>query len=108
VKLSPDLHEDVCIEKVQQLADVGVEGVILSNTRRTTTPWTGGLSGVSLHEATLQRVQTIKREIPHMKIIASGGIGLDGDIKRFCDAGADLIQIWTALIYRGPMLLRML
>ena len=63
---------------------------------------------MALHEATLKRVQMIKKEIPHMKVIASGGIGLDGDIERFSNAGADLIQIWTALIYRGPMLLRVL
>jgi len=108
VKLSPDMHDDQCLECVLQLSKLDIEGVILSNTRRTTSPWSGGLSGVALHESTLNRVEMIKKEIPHMKIIASGGIGLDHDVDRFRRAGADLIQIWTALIYRGPKIMRAL
>lgn len=108
VKLSPDLSTDQRSQTLSLLVELGIEGVILSNTQRTQSPWEGGKSGACLNQSTYSIVQQAKKEAPKLRIIASGGIGLDGDTKRFCSAGADLIQIWTALIYRGPQLLRRL
>jgi dihydroorotate dehydrogenase len=108
VKLSPDVSAEQRAQTLHQLVDLGIEGVILSNTQKTQTPWEGGKSGAGLHQNTYTIIKEAKKETPKLRIIASGGIGMDGDTERFCTAGADLIQIWTALIYRGPQLLRRL
>ena len=106
VKLSPDLHQETRMKMIEKLVEWNIEGVIISNTTKTLHPWEGGKSGAPLHDGTLALVQETRKNFPKLVIIASGGVGMDGDQKAFVDAGADLIQIWTALIYRGPKLLR--
>ncbi|MAA80596.1 MAG: dihydroorotate dehydrogenase (quinone) [Deltaproteobacteria bacterium] len=108
VKLSPNLEHNTRTGMIQKLVEWSVDGVILSNTTKTSHPWEGGKSGAPLHDATLSLIQETRSRFPNLVIIASGGIGLDGDLQTFIEAGADLIQIWTALVYRGPYLLRRL
>lgn len=108
VKLSPDLHNDARHKMIEKLIDWSIDGVILSNTHKTTLPWEGGKSGAPIHDATLSLVRQTRKDFPKLTIIASGGIGMDDDLRRFVEAGADLIQVWTALVYRGPKLLRRL
>ena len=93
-------------ELLQQLHALNVDGVILSNTQKTQEPFAGGKSGLPLRESSLNIIRACREQLPKTTIIASGGIGLDGDTQTFVEAGADLIQIWTALVYRGPSLLR--
>ena len=106
VKLSPDLSISTREELLQQLHALNVDGVILSNTQKTQEPFAGGKSGLPLRESSLNIIRACREQLPKTTIIASGGIGLDGDTQTFVEAGADLIQIWTALVYRGPSLLR--
>ena len=108
VKFSPDLSQEACLLRVDKVVEMGIDGIVLSNTRKVKVPLEGGLSGLPLREETLRRVGFLRKAHPSLKIIASGGIGLDGDVERFIKAGADLIQIYTALVYRGPMLLKYL
>ena len=91
-----------------KFSDWRIDGVILSNTTKTKEPWEGGKSGAPLHDQTLSLIHETRTNFPKLVIIASGGIGFDGDLEKFVSAGADLIQIWTALVYRGPNLLRRL
>jgi dihydroorotate dehydrogenase len=37
--------------------------------------------------------------------VASGGIGSAEDARRLLDAGSDLVQLWTGMIYAGPGLI---
>lgn len=108
VKLSPDLSQEQRCQTLHQLVELGVEGVVLSNTKRTLEPWEGGRSGAFLHDQTLGLIREAKAETPSLRLIASGGIGQDDDVALFTEAGADLVQVWTALIYRGPRLLQKL
>ena len=108
VKLSPNLPNEARIHMIQKLVDWKIDGVILSNTNKTSQPWEGGKSGAPLHNQTLGLIKQTREAFPELVIIASGGIGLDGDLHAFVEAGADLIQIWTALVYRGPNLIRRL
>jgi dihydroorotate dehydrogenase len=39
---------------------------------------------------------------PALPIVASGGIFTADDVAAAYDAGADLVQLWTGLVYRGP------
>ena len=108
VKLSPNLEREARMNMIQKLVEWNIDGVILSNTSKTSQPWEGGKSGAPLHDETLALIQETRQRFQNLVIIASGGIGLDGDLHTFTEAGADLIQIWTALVYRGPNLLRRL
>lgn len=93
---------------IECLHDLGVEGVILANTRRVAEPLAGGLSGAPLFEDTLALTQRAKQIAPQLCVIASGGVGTHQQRLELERCGADLVQVWTALIYRGPLLIRCL
>lgn len=68
----------------------------------------GGLSGVPLHARACKVVSFVRKQCPGLAIIGVGGISCPDDALRMRDAGADLIQVYTALIYKGPSLPRQL
>jgi dihydroorotate dehydrogenase len=63
----------------------------------------GGLSGLPLQRRATEVLKFIKRRSP-LPVISVGGIMSAEEALRRLDAGADLIQIYTGLIYRGPSL----
>ena len=63
----------------------------------------GGLSGRAVFPAMVRMVQDIRREIgPNVAINACGGIFSGEDAWEALRAGATTVQMYTALIYRGP------
>lgn len=113
VKLSPDLDESQLNELVDAIAGAGARGLILGNTtvrreglRSSAVPADGGLSGRPLLEGTLAAVvRARERAGLGLAIVGSGGIGSAEDARAAVDAGADLIELWTGLIYAGPGLI---
>ena len=117
VKLSPDLDDGVVVSLARALCDAGGQGVVLTNTRsggdglplRTRTAIRdepGGLSGKPLLARTLELIKAVRSELgDRVTIIASGGIGSGADAAGALEAGADLVQLWTGLVYRGPGLI---
>ncbi|MBV9619175.1 MAG: quinone-dependent dihydroorotate dehydrogenase [Verrucomicrobia bacterium] len=111
VKIAPDLSP-ADIERIVDSCETNrVAGIIATNTTldHSSIPSgqdeQGGLSGAPLREkaTALVRAITKRSTIP---VIASGGI-VDADSAREkFEAGAQLLQIYTGLIYRGPALLR--
>jgi dihydroorotate dehydrogenase len=93
-----------------------MEGVIATNTtlsRERLAPGSryaeeiGGLSGRPLHEQSLAIVRRVRELIgPGVVLIGAGGVASGADAQAMRDAGADLVQIYTALVYRGPALIR--
>jgi dihydroorotate dehydrogenase len=63
----------------------------------------GGLSGRPLLAGTLRAMRHVAAA--DRVVIASGGIGSGADARAALDAGADLVQLWTGLIYAGPGLI---
>lgn len=111
IKLSPDLDDSAFDRLVSTLADTVARGLIVANTtlqrhRSPSLHEPGGLSGPPLLSRTLARVERA-RELggPRLAIVASGGIGSARDARSLLDAGADLVQLWTGLVYRGPALI---
>jgi dihydroorotate dehydrogenase len=115
VKLSPDLAADDLAATAQVIRELSLDGVIATNTtldraavagqRHADRP--GGLSGAPLRE----RAATVVRDLrallgPDMPLIGVGGISSAADAAAMLAAGADLIQVYTGLIYRGPALVR--
>ena len=110
VKLSSDLESKARIELADAIAAAGAAGAIVSNTttdrsglRSSLASEAGGLSGRPLLARTLAAVEDVGGR--GMAVIASGGIGSAEDASRLLDAGADLVQLWTGMIYAGPGLI---
>ena len=115
VKLSADLPADGLTAIAEALAGSPAAGLVLANTSRARTGLRaelppgadqGGLSGRPLLEGMLAAIGTVKgRTKERFTLMASGGIFSGADARRALDAGADLVQLWTGLVYAGPGLI---
>jgi dihydroorotate dehydrogenase len=115
VKLAPDLDDGAFESLVAALADAGAAGVVVANTTlsrdglrapHSLAAEPGGLSGAPLRGRMLELVACGRRVAgSRLAIIASGGIGSGADAAAALGAGADLVQLWTGLVYRGPRLI---
>src|SRR5882672_2208178 len=113
VKLSPDL-DDAGIEAIaDRIAARGIDAVIATNTTVSrqgvehlpVAREQGGLSGAPLKARATAVVAKLRRALPSsVAIIGVGGIASAADAREKLDAGADLVQLYTALVYRGPEL----
>lgn len=110
VKLSPDVSDDERAALLDALADAPLVGAIVSNTtvtrptrHRRLAQEDGGLSGTPLLPMTLRAVAQAKTR--DLTVIASGGIGSGAAARAAVEAGADLVQLWTGMIYAGPGLI---
>ncbi len=115
VKLSPDLTEDELATTAGVIRALGIEGVIATNTtlRRPGVAGlpgageAGGLSGSPLLELSAGVVRRLRAELgTRTVIIGVGGIGSSAAAREMFAAGADLVQVYTGLVYRGPRLVR--
>lgn len=107
VKLSPDLAGedlDACVD----VAGRSAQGLVVSNTTisREDVPEpfkseAGGLSGRPLKTLATGLVRKV-RSMTTLPIIGVGGIETPEDAKERLAAGADLVQLYTGLIYGGP------
>jgi dihydroorotate dehydrogenase len=66
----------------------------------------GGLSGRPLLEPSNRVIRELRRQLPGMPIIGVGGIDSGAAAVAKLAAGADLVQLYTGLIYRGPALVQ--
>jgi dihydroorotate dehydrogenase len=111
VKISPDL-EDAAIEALaDRVAARGIDAVIATNTTVSRAGVehlpagreAGGLSGAPLKARATAVVAKLRRVLPErIPIIGVGGIASAADAREKLDAGATLVQLYTALVYRGP------
>jgi dihydroorotate dehydrogenase len=111
VKISPDVAETELESILAVCEDQRVSGIIATNTTldHSSIPQQldepGGLSGAPLRDRSTALVREIaaRSQIP---VIASGGIFNGDSAQEKFQAGAQLIQLYTGFIYRGPQLLR--
>jgi dihydroorotate dehydrogenase len=119
LKLAPDLSEEALHSCLLALVEAGWDGVVLTNTtterpshlRHSHQNETGGLSGrplTTLAQSCLQSAQTFleqKNLRSDLTLIGVGGIFSQEDALARQQAGADLVQIYSGLIYEGPKLI---
>ena len=115
VKLSPDLAADDLAATAQVIRELSLDGVIATNTTLDRAAVEGlphaerpgGLSGAPLRDRAATMVRDLRALLgPDMPLIGVGGISSAADAAAMLAAGADLIQVYTGLIYRGPALVR--
>ena len=113
LKLSPDLDGATVDDVARVLLQAPMDGVVATNTTvsREGAPraqgLAGGLSGAPLHESAICVVRRLRRSLgPAFPVIGCGGILSPDDALAFRTAGADLVQVYTGLIYAGPRLIR--
>ncbi|WP_164964222.1 quinone-dependent dihydroorotate dehydrogenase [Rubrivivax sp. JA1026] len=113
VKIAPDLDEAQVDVVAATLRRHGLDGVIATNTTISReavqglrhAEETGGLSGRPVAEASNRVIRRLRAALgAGFPIIGVGGVMAAEDARAKLDAGADLVQIYTGLIYRGSAL----
>jgi len=112
IKISPDLTWQELDDILQAAIDNQVAGMIATNTtinrdglKDANQFQSGGLSGSPLTQRSTEIISHISRQTNgRLPVIGVGGIQTADDIKVKIDAGASLVQLYTALVYEGPRL----
>ncbi len=116
LKLAPDLADADAIACAETAIDAGCAGLILTNTtirfeglNTSTEGLSGGLSGRPLFARSTELLGQVRQALGAGPVlIGTGGIFAPEDAAAKRAAGADLVQLYTGLIYRGPGLVRQL
>jgi len=115
LKIAPDLAPEATGPICELLVKYGIDALIATNTtldrsRVSDHPLasqTGGLSGAALtnlsRDVLARFAERLKGELP---IISAGGIDSPAEARLRLDMGASLIQIYSALIFKGPSLVQ--
>lgn len=115
VKLAPDLDDDNLAAAARTIAAHPVAAVIATNTTTDHASVAGlphagergGLSGTPLAETSTRVLAALRELLPaRISLIGVGGISSAAGAREKVKAGADLVQIYTGLVYRGPGLVR--
>jgi dihydroorotate dehydrogenase len=113
LKIAPDLDDESLATIVESTIAAGIDGIIVSNTTvlrdglldRQHAGEAGGLSGRPLFRrsnAILTKVRSLAGD--KLTLIGAGGVDSTEAARAKLDAGADLVQLYTGLIYEGPRL----
>jgi len=115
LKIAPDLDAEQIAAIAATLQRHRMDGVIATNTTlaREAVQWlphsneTGGLSGAPVRDMSRQVIRSLRAALgPDFPIIGVGGVLSGADAVGHLEAGANLVQIYTGLIYRGPAFVR--
>ncbi|WP_062385763.1 quinone-dependent dihydroorotate dehydrogenase [Demequina iriomotensis] len=103
VKIAPDLADDD-VDAVADLAlELGLDGIVASNTTIAHDRGAGGLSGPVLLPRLLEVIARLRGRVgPDLCLIGVGGISSEEDARAVLGAGATLLQVYTAFVYQGP------
>ena len=115
VKIAPDMNDDELDEFCQQIIALELDAVICGNTTRERdrvsshiyARESGGLSGAPLKHLARERLGAVAQRIgSKAALIAVGGVSCGADAQARIAQGADLVQVYSGLIYHGPALIR--
>jgi dihydroorotate dehydrogenase len=115
VKIAPDLADDDVLGVADLALAVGLDGVVATNTTisraglrtpaaRVEEVGAGGLSGAPLTGRSLEVLRLLRDRVgPDLTVVSVGGITTVADAQARLDAGATLLQAYTAFVYEGPL-----
>jgi dihydroorotate dehydrogenase len=113
VKLSPDLPEPAVEDALSIVSEFELDGVVATNTtterpaslRSPNRTEEGGLSGKPIEGDATEMVRFVAERVD-VPVIGVGGVSTAKGAYRKIRAGASLVQLYTALVYRGPSIAR--
>ena len=115
VKIAPDLPDDEVTAIATMAVDLGLAGLIATNTTisreglvtdraKVAAAGAGGLSGAPLKQRSLEVLRLVRGAVPaDFCVISVGGVETAADVRERRDAGATLVQGYTGFLYRGPL-----
>jgi dihydroorotate dehydrogenase len=115
VKIAPDLTDEQAVKIAELAIACGLSGIIATNTTLERSGLTtasevvdaagaGGLSGAPLANRSRELLRVLRAAVPSdFCIISVGGVESADDVRGRLDAGATLVQGYTAFLYRGPL-----
>ncbi len=114
VKIAPDMSEEEIKSVSETFLANEIDGVIATNTTLDRTAIkdsphvqeAGGLSGAPLTDASTNVIAQLRSHLGKLPIIGVGGIMQGSDAVAKIAAGADLVQVYSGFIYRGPQLIK--
>jgi dihydroorotate dehydrogenase len=114
VKIAPDLADKDIVAVADLAMSSGLDGIVATNTTiardglesspaEVAAAGAGGLSGAPLKSRALEVLRLLRERVgPDLTLISVGGIESAVDARARLDAGATLLQAYTAFIYEGP------
>ncbi|MEP6809576.1 MAG: quinone-dependent dihydroorotate dehydrogenase [Chthoniobacterales bacterium] len=110
LKIAPDLSAAQLEQIIASCEREEIAGIIATNTTLDHASLgdkdeAGGLSGAPLRMRATELVRAIKART-HLPVIGVGGIMTPQDAREKLEAGAELVQIYTGYVFRGPAFLR--
>lgn len=104
VKVAPDLTFEQLDDVLELARKHNLAGIIATNTTVDhPVPPEGGLSGAPLRGRATEFVRHIRRQTRgQLKVVGVGGIFTAADAYERIRAGANLVEVWTGLVYEGP------
>ena len=112
LKIAPDMSRDQAVTLTSLAVEKGADGIIASNTSvdyaLVSDPKDiGGLSGAAIKEKSFEIFEAVAKELyGKTTLISVGGIDSAEEAYRRIKAGASLVQLYSALIFKGPNLIR--
>ena len=115
LKIAPDLTNEQLDDILDIVQHTRIEGIIATNTtisreelkESITEIGAGGLSGAPLRQRATEIIRYLRKNgHENLVLIGVGGIASANDAMEKMEAGADLIQVFSALIYEGPALVK--
>ncbi|TFC30892.1 quinone-dependent dihydroorotate dehydrogenase [Cryobacterium sp. TMT2-18-3] len=115
VKIAPDLADDEVTRIAELVVELGLDGIIATNTTiaraglktdaaTVEAAGAGGLSGAPLQARSLAVLRVIRAAVPReLCVISVGGVETANDVAERLAAGATLVQGYTGFLYRGPL-----
>ncbi len=114
IKIAPDVNSDTIHDLIRLIKHYDIDGIICTNTTidksdldKESKSLQGGLSGKPLYNKSNRVLKEVSGMLEGSKtIIGVGGIDSAESAEEKFSLGADLLQIYTGLVYEGPNLLK--
>lgn len=120
VKIDPDSSKEHVQRTAALAVECGLRGIIATNTTvgrnglrtpqaRIDAIGAGGLSGAPLTRRSTEVVEWVREAVgSSASVIGVGGVRTAQDVQDKLSAGADLVQVYSGLVYEGPAMVRQL